>query len=1033
MNENIRMRSRRRLHPSTVRRLRFERLESRQLLAQATLGEHHFREDGFVLSGTYNYYLLIPSTFSDRMNNASYSSSAAHVAWTSPDQGTGSFEGTAGGSGYSRVYSTTYKNWYDCASYTHREEGQFDFSIKASQSLLSITNSVATSTGYTYYRNTNPISHSACDQPNPAPARFFSGVFDGIFDPANHTVAVDYAQDSPQVDITAPAASISWTGQAATDFVLNLLPYQRDITLPQDWSAVEQTSSSPPLDMIDVAHGGLKFTVDVTGRPAKTSNVMEPVANVRLFWATSDVDTGGAEIPITSPDPVGVYWNSSQLEVTIEQFPVRPLEATHVRVLVQPASGITDADLSNNSRYLRIVDFQALDSARDPITEDTFIDGQSGTVLHASDTSDPNVRVFGYDPHSKLGIAVQIINDEGGYVYDPRQVASIQALAQGETASDEIYFWAIKHQMTVDAATHTITILGVNDPPVAVNDSGATTSDEPVVFAAAILLANDFDIDHGDQLTLRSVSDTSLRGAVVGVVLDGTQQVQEIVYDPRMSEELMQLAVGQQIVDEFTYEIVDGHGASATARVQITVTGQGFTINQVQPQLVLVGEPLDPIALVLTNAGGDASDLLVTAAASPSDLVAAGGLQVSGTGDTRMLTITPTTGVDGRAWITVTASDTLGRSATMGFPLIVGVQGDRDLDGVPDSEEDAAPNGGDMNGDGIPDSWQVHVASLRGYGGQAYVNLSVPPRHFLAQVTPAESPLPSGPAANAQFPMGLVHYEVVLEGPGATSEITFRTNLATPVVNRYFQHQDAGGSPEGWQFLMHDTRDGARVYADRIVVTCRDGGRADQDGSQNGLILGNAALASVDHPWQNLRPEDVDNNGIVSPLDVLILINVLNAVGTHELGERPTEGNVLPAFLDPSGNDSLEPGDVLQIINYLNAAFAGGEGELWVGTETGTLAPAADALWRSDPLHQEVTLIPRSRIMDGWASRLPGRSDSAWSDRVFEQHGEASSQFDELFDELFDGLFDELGAAAIDHVPTGGNGLPSTSAAKSPR
>jgi hypothetical protein len=116
---------------------------------------------------------------------------------------------------------------------------------------------------------------------------------------------------------------------------------------------------------------------------------------------------------------------------------------------------------------------------------------------------------------------------------------------------------------------------------------------------------------------------------------------------------------------------------------------------------------------VLTNAGGDASDLLVTAAASPSDLVAAGGLQVSGTGDTRMLTITPTTGVDGRAWITVTASDTLGRSATMGFPLIVGVQGDRDLDGVPDSEEDAAPNGGDMNGDGIPDSWQVHVAWLR--------------------------------------------------------------------------------------------------------------------------------------------------------------------------------------------------------------------------------------------------------------------------------------------------------------------------------
>jgi VCBS repeat-containing protein len=1017
VNENIRMRSRRKRPPSAIRRLRFERLESRQLLAQATLGEHRFREDDFALSGTYNYDMLVPNTYNDRMDNADYSSSAAHITWTSPDQGTGFFEGTAGGDGYSRGYA--YSRWYPCAEYTLEEQGRFDFSIEASQSLLYITNSVATSTGYSYYKNTSPNQHSGCNRPDEAPARFFSGLFDGIFNPANHTVAVNYQQASPQTTVTAPAASINWTGQAATDFVLNLLPYQRDITLPQDWSAVAQTSSSPPLDMIDVAQGGLKLTVDVTGMPAKTSNVLEPVATVRLFWATSDTDTSGIEIPITSPiAPVGVYWNSSQLEVTIEQFPVRPLDAAYVRVLIQPEDGITDADLSNNSRYLRIVDFQALDSAGSPITEDAFIDGQSGTVLHASDASDPNVRVFGYAPHSKLGIDVRIIDDEGGYVYDPRQVAAIQALAQGETASDEIYFWAIKHQMAVDAATHAITILGVNDPPVAADDSGATASDVPLALTAASLLANDFDIDHGDQLTLRSVSDTSLRGAAVGVVLDGTQQIREIVYDPRTSEELIQLAAGQQIVDEFTYEIVDGHGASATARVRITVTGQVFTIDQVQPQLVLVGQPLDPIALVLTDPDGDANDLLVTAAASPSDLVAAGALQVSGTGDTRTLTITPAPGIAGRAWITVTASDVSGRSATMGFPLIVGVEGDRDLDGVPDSEEDAAPNGGDMNGDGIPDSWQGHVASLRSYGGQAYVNLSVPPRHFLAQVTATESPLPSGPAASAQFPVGLVHYEVVLEGPGATSEITFRTNLATPVVNRYFQHRDAGGSPEDWQFLMHDTRDGARVYADRIVVTCRDGGRADQEGSENGLIIGHAALASDDHPWQNLWPEDVDNDGIVSPLDVLILINVLNSVGAHALGDRPTEGNVLPVFLDPSGNNSLEPGDALQIINYLNSALADGEGEPWVEIEIGTPAPAADALWRSDALHQGASSTPRARTMDGWAPRLPRQSDSARSDRVFEQNGEASFQFDELFGELFD----EVGAAVINLVPTGGNG-----------
>jgi VCBS repeat-containing protein len=1020
VNENIRMQTRRQLHPRTIRRLRFEHLESRLLLAQATLGEHRFREDDFALSGTYNYYMLIPNTYDDRMNNADYSSSAARVTWTSPDQGTGFFEGTADGDGSSRGYYSG--RWWACASYTLEEQGRFDFDIKASQSLLHITNSVATSTGYSYFKNTSPNQHSACNRPAEAPARFFSGIFDGIFDPANHTVAVDYEQDSPHTTVTAPAAPINWTGQAATDFALNLLPYQRDITLPQGWSAVEQTSPSPPPDMIDVAQGGLKFTVDVNGMPAKTSNVLDPVAVVRLFWATSNTDTSGTEIPITSPNaPVGVYWNSSQLEVTIEQFPERPTDAAYVRVLIQPEDGITDADLSNNSRYLQIVDFQALDSAGAPITEDQFIDGQSGNVLHADDASDPNVRVFGYDPQSKLGVDVQIIDDQGGYVYDPRQVASIQALAQGETVSDEIYFWAINHQMVVDAARHEITISGVNDSPVAVDDSGTTTRYEPLVLTPASLLANDFDIDHGDEIALRAVSDTSLRGAAVGVLLDGTQQIREIVYDPRTSEQLMQLAAGQQIVDEFTYEIVDQHAAVATGRVQITVTGLDITIDQVPSQLVVVGQPLDPITLVLTDADGDASDLLVMAAASSSDLVAADALEVGGTGETRTLTISPTPGVTGRTWITVTASDALGRSATMDFPLIVGVDGDRDLDGVPDLEEDAAPNGGDMNGDGIPDSWQPHVASLRGYGGQAYINVSVLPRHFLAQVTSAESPLPSGPAANAQFPMGLVHYEVVLEAPGAGSEITFRTNLATPVVNRYFQHQDAGGSSEDWQFLMHDTRDGARVHADRIVLTCRDGGRADQDGSENGVIIGHAALASVDHPWQNLRPEDVDNDGIVSPLDVLILINVLNSVGAHELGDRPTEGRVLPVFLDPSGNNSIEPRDVLQIINYLNAAMPGGEGEPWAGIEIGTPVPAADGLWRSEPLHQGQFSAPRSRAVDRWASQLSRPSDSGWSDRLFGQHEEAPFQFDELLDELFD----VLGAAAIDLVPTGGNGLPT--------
>lgn len=56
---------------------------------------------------------------------------------------------------------------------------------------------------------------------------------------------------------------------------------------------------------------------------------------------------------------------------------------------------------------------------------------------------------------------------------------------------------------------------------------------------------------------------------------------------------------------------------------------------------------------------------------------------------------------------------------------------DEDLDGVPTALETAAPNGGDGNGDGIPDTVQPRVASLpgggTGRGGETYVSIDLEP------------------------------------------------------------------------------------------------------------------------------------------------------------------------------------------------------------------------------------------------------------------------------------------------------------------
>ena len=70
---------------------------------------------------------------------------------------------------------------------------------------------------------------------------------------------------------------------------------------------------------------------------------------------------------------------------------------------------------------------------------------------------------------------------------------------------------------------------------------------------------------------------------------------------------------------------------------------------------------------------------------------------------------------------------------------------------------------------------------------------------------------------------------------------------------------------------------------------------------------------------------DVNADGLVTPLDALLVIIEINALGPHGLTVLPG-GTAPPLFLDVSGDDFLGSLDALLVINYLNAGGAG-EGE----------------------------------------------------------------------------------------------------------
>ncbi|MCA9133532.1 MAG: hypothetical protein KDA45_10275 [Planctomycetales bacterium] len=123
-----------------------------------------------------------------------------------------------------------------------------------------------------------------------------------------------------------------------------------------------------------------------------------------------------------------------------------------------------------------------------------------------------------------------------------------------------------------------------------------------------------------------------------------------------------------------------------------------------------------------------------------------------------------------------------------------------------------------------------------------------------------------------------------------------------------------------------------------------------KQGSQ-AFLLSIAAKASPYHNAKN--PHDVNGDGIISPLDVLILINDLNANGPHPTPSGGVGNGEPPSHMpDVNGDGIISPIDVLLIINELNGARmfagpgAGGEGE----------APAAEG-FAGEKVATEPTLV----------------------------------------------------------------------------
>ena len=177
---------------------------------------------------------------------------------------------------------------------------------------------------------------------------------------------------------------------------------------------------------------------------------------------------------------------------------------------------------------------------------------------------------------------------------------------------------------------------------------------------------------------------------------------------------------------------------------------------------------------------------------------------------------------------------------------------DDDGDGVSNTEEDGAPNGGDGNADGTADRLQSEVASLVGSAG--YLTVILDPVDGCSQLLALSGP-PEGAFGvdpGYIYPLGFVSFTVECASAGASAPIQVLFNQGTPwpptAYRNYGPQAPAFGGPIGFFELPGALFDTVNIPTEgdtpRASFTLTDGQIGDHEAGGGTIVtVGGPAFA----------------------------------------------------------------------------------------------------------------------------------------------------------------------------------------------
>ncbi|MCA9898446.1 MAG: DUF11 domain-containing protein [Ardenticatenaceae bacterium] len=161
---------------------------------------------------------------------------------------------------------------------------------------------------------------------------------------------------------------------------------------------------------------------------------------------------------------------------------------------------------------------------------------------------------------------------------------------------------------------------------------------------------------------------------------------------------------------------------------------------------------------------------------------------------------------------------------------------DNDGDGVTDYDELAAPNFGDGNGDGVPDSVQPHVTAVPSLVDPFQtIPFTTDQNHTLSNVQAIPNPSP-GNAPSDSFPLGFYALEITDVPVGGAT--TLQVTLPWPAVRRWWKYgRTPNNTTPHWYEFSFDGTTGAQINGNVVTLHFVDGQRGDDDLTANGTIV----------------------------------------------------------------------------------------------------------------------------------------------------------------------------------------------------